>query len=207
MFKVNLKKENSKKGFTLIEMLVSVAIFSIVVVISLGAILTILDANRKARTLTEVMNNMNFSVEAITRSLKTGVEPEEIFTDGGTLIVKSIILDESGFKREITRYKFVNPVGPNGMIVRCVNTSSSCSSDEWQPITSELVDINSFDFNVIEGCRRGDCTSVDGIQPRTQFFISGEVKINEKISSDFSLQTTVSQRRLNLPGSESDIQG
>ncbi|MEY2702093.1 MAG: hypothetical protein RLY43_726 [Bacteroidota bacterium] len=203
MFKINLTKENSQKGFTLIEMLVAVAIFSIVVVIALGAILTILDANRKARTLTEVMNNMNFSVEMITRSLKTGVEPDFSFIDGGTLSVGSIILDESGFQRERTRYS-LKTEGDRGYIAKCSNfdyESNDCSTDEWQPITSDLVDVNTFEVLVV-----GAGTNSDGIQPRTQILISGEVRINENISSDFSLQTTVSQRRLNLDGSEMDVQ-
>lgn len=209
MFKINLKKENKNRGFTLVEMLVAVSIFAIVVMISLGAILTVLDANRKARTLTEVMNNLNFSVEMITRSLKTGVEPYYSFTDGGTLNVGAIILDESGFQREKTSYKFVpGPVGGKGYIARCSkvigNYSSlqdyyddDCATDDWLPITSDMVDIERFDV-IVAGIS-------DGNQPRTQIFISGKVQISERISSDFSLQTTVSQRRLNLVGSELDI--
>lgn len=215
MFKINLTKENSQKGFTLIEMMVSVSIFSIVVMIALGAILTVLDANRKARTLTEVMNNMNFSVEMITRSLKTGVEPyfEVLNTNEegetlGVLSVGSIILDESGFQRERTRYRFMKD-GDRGYIARCSNfdyNSSSCTEDEWQPITSELVDVSRFDVTMVGACEQSPCSESDLIQPRTQIFISGTVQVNQNISSDFSLQTTVSQRRLNLQGSELDVQ-
>lgn len=205
MIKINSKRKNSKRGFTLVEMLVSVGIFSIVVMISLGAILTILDANRKARTLTEVMNNLNFSMEMITRSLKTGVEPDQ---DNGTLIVGAIILDEEGFKREKTQYKLEEQDG-RGFISRCavVVTSSSqyesasCASGDWMPITSDMVDIDRFDLLVTATQNANDGV----IQPRTQLFIKGTVKISDRISSDFSLQTTVSQRRLNLVGSELDI--
>jgi prepilin-type N-terminal cleavage/methylation domain-containing protein len=208
MFKVNSKKNNSERGFTLVEMLVSVAIFSIVVMISLGAILTILEAKRKARTLTEVMNNLNFSIEMITRSLKTGVEPDYTATDGGTIIVGAIILDEEGFKREKTRYRLSNEDG-RGFIERCatvINDSQSyagadCASNDWMPITSDMVDIERFDVLVTATESFND--GVD--QPRTQLFIKGTVQISDRISSDFSLQTTVSQRRLNLVGSELDI--
>lgn len=193
MIRKNLQR---KRGFTLVEMLVSVAIFSIVVMISLGAILTILDANRKARTLTEVMNNLNFSVETMTRSLKTGVEPASA---GDILSVGAIILTEDGFAREKTRYRLNKTADERGQIEQCISTNLSeatCDSNKWFPITSELVDVKEFYAEVF-----GD---VDLNQPRTQIFISGTVKINEKISSNFSLQTTVSQRRLNLLGSELD---
>lgn len=206
MHKMNLKINSSKRGFTLVEMLVSVAIFSIVVMIALGAILTILDANRKARTLTEVMNNLNFSMEMITRSLKTGVEPDYVATDGGTIVVGAIILDEEGFKREKTLYRH-DVV--NGLIERCATVVNSiddyenaqCASDDWMPITSDMVFIERFDVLVTATENFND--GVD--QPRTQLFIKGTVQISDRISSDFSLQTTVSQRRLNLVGSELDI--
>ena len=187
-------------------MMVSVAIFSIVVMIALGAILTILDANRKARTLTEVMNNLNFSVEMITRSLKTGVEPN-YESSNRILHVSAIVLDEAGFQREKTRYRLVTDdtvAGrQRGYIVQCVDTDYDdelCDANQWVPITSDLVDIESFEVLVVGGGVNNDLT-----QPRTQIVISGTVQVNEKISSSFSLQTSVSQRRLNITGSELDI--
>lgn len=191
MIKNNLK---NNKGFTLIEMMVSVAIFSIVMVIALGAILTILDSNRKARTLTEVMNNLNFSIETITRSLKTGVEPGY---DDGVLHVTAIVLDEEGFNREKTRYQLIETNDGRGYLAQCIDlnyTANDCPQSAWLPITSELVDIESFEV-VVSGIN-------DFNQPRTQLLVSGTVKVSEKISSSFTIQTTVSQRKLNLDGSE-----
>lgn len=207
MLRNNFKKGNAKGGFTLVEMLVSVAIFSIVVLISLGAILTILDANRKARTLTEVMNNLNFSIEMITRSIKTGVEPN--FSPQGesinpTLSVGAINLDEDGFQREGIWYQLDKDSEDRGFIAICkreinsvADLESGCVND-WQPITSEMVDIDKFE--IVE-----EAVDVsDGTQPRVQMLISGSVRINERIVSDFAIQTTVSQRKLNLSGSEID---
>lgn len=191
-------KFKKNRGFTLIEMMVAVAIFSLVLVIALGAILTILDSNRKARTLTEVMNNLNFSLEMITRSLKTGVEPGVEEESGEDILhVSAIVLDEEGFNREKTRYRLFETEEGRGYIAQCVNDSyeiNTCPSDDWIPITSELVDIDIFDFTV-SGMN-------DFNQPRTQLYISGNVRINQKIASNFAIQTTVSQRKLNLEGSE-----
>lgn len=205
MFNKNLQ---NNKGFTLVEMMVSVAIFSIVVMIALGAILTILDANRKSRTLTEVMNNLNFSVEMITRSLKTGVEPGY---EDGILHVGSIVLSEAGFERERTRYKCEGVDGGDceeegviGRIMQCIDDNFlelECNSNQWSPITSELVDIDSFVISVVPNSVGN---RVDFVQPRIQIVISGTAKVNESISSGFSLQTSVSQRRLNIAGSELD---
>ena len=68
----NTKKEKFTTGFTLIEMMVAVSIFAIVVMISMTAILSIVDSNRKAQSLKSVMNNLNFALETMTRSIKTG---------------------------------------------------------------------------------------------------------------------------------------
>ncbi len=193
---INKKINQNNRGYTLVEMLVSVAIFSIVVLITLGAILTILDANRKARTLTEVMNNLNFTVEMMTRSLKTGVEPV-LNTSNGVLHVDAIILDREGFQRERTSYRLSEL---NKRIEQCVSSvgSNNCdSASNWIPITSEAVVVEKFQLMVVHGG-----TTNDNRQPRTLMLIEGSVKVSDDISSAFSLQTTVSQRRLNLTGSE-----
>ena len=60
-----MKKSKLNRGFTLIELMTAVSIFVVVMTISMGAILNIFDANRKARTLKTVLNNLNLVVERI----------------------------------------------------------------------------------------------------------------------------------------------
>lgn len=197
------KKEITKhvRGFTLIELMVAVAIFSIVLMMALGTVLTIMDANRKARTLTEVMNNLNFSLESVTRSLKTGVEPELDDTVAPPILrVIAIVLEEDvagdRFRRETIEYQLRDATDGRGFIGRRVD------GGEWIPITSDQVDITRFNFTV---AGTADCVPpADCHQPRTQISMEGDVRVNDKISSSFSLQTTVSQRKLNLEGSEVD---
>ncbi len=54
--------------------MVSIAIFSIVMVIVIGALLMLNDANKKAQALRAVVDNLNFAIEDITRNLKTGTD-------------------------------------------------------------------------------------------------------------------------------------
>ena len=183
------KLKSNKTGFTLIELMVSVSIFSIVLVIAMGAILTVLDANRKARTLTEVMNNLNFSMESITRSIKTGVEPGLTIEDGEpVLAVTAINLESDSFNRELIEYQRRETGDGRGYLQRRV------SGGLWFPITSDLLDVRKFTVFVP--------LINDFDQPRTQISIQGDVRINNKISSSFIIQTTISQRKLNLSGSE-----
>lgn len=79
---------NMKRGFTLIEIMVSVAIFSVVMVIALGALLSISAAERKAETLKSVMTNLNFALEGMSRTIRTGLNYhcDTSNISGGTLV-------------------------------------------------------------------------------------------------------------------------
>src|SRR3989338_8582023 len=60
------------KGFSLIEIMVSLAIFSIVVLVATGALLSILNANKKTQALKAVVNNFNFALENMARNIRVG---------------------------------------------------------------------------------------------------------------------------------------
>lgn len=61
-----------KRGFTLVEMIVSLMIFSIVVVVALAALVKIIDANKKAQTIHDAVANLSYTLEAMTREVRTG---------------------------------------------------------------------------------------------------------------------------------------
>lgn len=61
-----------KKGFTLVEIIVSLGIFSIVATVALGALMKVISTNRKAQTLQSALTNLDFAIESISRELRTG---------------------------------------------------------------------------------------------------------------------------------------
>jgi prepilin-type N-terminal cleavage/methylation domain-containing protein len=67
-----MKNQNAQSGFSLIEMLVSIAIFMVVAVIAVTALLKIVDASKKSQTLQDTVNNVNFAMDSITRELRVG---------------------------------------------------------------------------------------------------------------------------------------
>jgi len=170
-----VNKISQKKGFTLIEMLVSIALFSIVITIAMGSIFTIIDANRKSQTLTLVMNNLNFALEIMTRDIKTS-NPRTIATESGGNTLR--IEDQDG---DIIRYRYSDS---NLNIEKSVNSSSNYIS-----IISSDVVIEDFIFDLI-----GDADE----QPRVVLVVNGYAQITERIRSDFDIQTTVSPRQLNI---------
>lgn len=78
-------RPTAKSGFTLVEMIVSLAVFSIVAVVALGALTKIVSANRKAQTLQTSITNLNFALDAMSRELRTGREYVCEENNGGNL--------------------------------------------------------------------------------------------------------------------------
>lgn len=64
--------KNNKSGFTLIELMVAVSIFIIIMTISMGSIINIFNANRKAKSLKTVLGNLNLAVESMSREMRFG---------------------------------------------------------------------------------------------------------------------------------------
>jgi len=67
-----IPSHSKTKGFTLIEMVVAIAIFTAVALVAVGALLKVMDANQKAQTLKSAINNMNFAMDSITREMRVG---------------------------------------------------------------------------------------------------------------------------------------
>ncbi len=185
-------KQNNKKGFTLIEVIVSVGLFAVVVTITLSSILTITDSNKKARSLMSVMTNLNFAVDSITRSFKTGV------LDDGTSPIASPVTNNG---KCLSTYEIDYGGGTNFSnreVTYCfVEKTLTAPGKIQKDVGFGPVDLTSPDVN-IDYMKFTSSNTAIGSQPLVNIFIEGTVKANEKISSKFSIQTSVSQRKLNI---------
>jgi len=173
------KKQKRKKGFTLIEMLVSIALFSIVITIAMGSIFTIIDANRKSQTLTLVMNNLNFALEIMTRNIKTA-DPKTLIETNNSLR----LTNQDG--KKIT-YKF----DEDSKTIQKSVGDNSYSNNFYSVISGEVV-VEKFYFKILNESPTGNA------QPRAVLIVNGYAQITERIRSDFNIQTTVSPRQLNI---------
>lgn len=187
-----IKSHSKQKGFTLVELLVSVGLFSVVLTVTLGSILTIADSNKKARSLMSVMNNLNFAVDSITRSFKSGrieAGTNPITASGKCLTTNEIdYAAGTGFTPREVRYCFVeDAITLKGQITKQILSDAGSVP---VPLTSPDVDVDYMNFAVRQ--------YNSGQQPAAEISIEGTVKVSEKISSKFLIQTTVSQRQLNI---------
>lgn len=184
------------RGFTLVELLISVSIFATVMVMSLGALLAMSESNRRVESMKSVINTLNFALDSMSRSIRTGYSYEcdpLSFTDSTS--------PEDCPSDPSTKFAFTNSDGVS--IGYCLGRIDSLICDESSeatailrsedggplaPITSREVVIEDFAFYVI-GSLPGDNT-----QPKVTILISGYVDVSATQRSTFNLQTSVTQR-------------
>lgn len=64
--------KKSQSGFTLIELIVSLGVFSVVITVAVGALLMLVAANEQLQGEQSVMTNLSFALDSMTRELRTG---------------------------------------------------------------------------------------------------------------------------------------
>lgn len=198
------------KAFTLIEILVSVAIFSVVMVIALGALLAMSSSDRKAESIKSVVNNLDFALDSMSRAIRTGTAYNCNSSAGGDCASGGTALYFTPSSGVVVAYKLDTsssdcnqPTGPVGCIARA---SASDGFTTWSAITSPDVIITNSDLFYLRGAAVG---SPNNTQPIVNITISGYVVVNGGVSSQagcftggvpngqcsvFQLETSVTQR-------------
>lgn len=157
-------------GYTLLEAIVAIGIFSIVSLMAVGATITMLGAYNRTQATQVVVDTLNFSVEAMTRDVRFGKEYQSR-TGGG---IDVTFVEPDGTQQIISYYL------QSGRLQREAGGTRV-------PVTPESVTISDFDVYVT-----GESTT-DTIHPKATFVISGEFNLGSAVT-EFSLQSTVSQR-------------
>jgi prepilin-type N-terminal cleavage/methylation domain-containing protein len=68
----NYMTVNKQSGFTLIEMIVSLALFSVVITITVGALLVLINTSSQLQEKQTVLTNLSFALDSMTREIRTG---------------------------------------------------------------------------------------------------------------------------------------
>ncbi len=173
-----------KKGFTLVEILVSLSIFALVMTISLGAILGVFTANRKAATLRVAMDSLNSSMEAMARELRFGTSYHCESTYAGD--VSPTPQDCIAGGQYIT---FIASDGATKAFRQNGTILMANSGSGWFPLTD--VAITNLKFYVFGA---ESASSASPSQPKVFVVIQGNVPGKDGAATNFNLQTLVSQR-------------
>ncbi len=204
------------KGFSLVELMVALTIFSIVMTVAIGTLLVLIDANTKAQALSTATTNLSFAIDSMTRNLRTG---KDFYCTNATISDTQAdgLYDSSTFGTTKTQ----NCPGGGGSVIiytpgfatttrvgyrlngqqieQWVDRNSS--TDGWVPITSNqpptAVSITRMVFD-LTGSDNTSATTPDYSQPAISLIIEGEVDNGLTNTTNFKVQSNVTQRVLNF---------
>ena len=188
-------------------MLVAVFLFTIVMLVSMTSVLALIDANKKNQSTLSIVNNLTLVVNSIVKSIAVskgyycgnaaeaynGTAGLDCATTPGESIAFLTPANSAGGISQIVRYKFV--VGANGAPGRIERAIDS--TDDFIPITSPEIDVKSLKFYVYGTAPLVySCTTCDLKQPRVVMMVQGIAGTKDNTKTQFNIQTTVSQRKL-----------
>jgi len=178
-------------GFTLLEMVISFGIFSVLVVSAIGITLAVSNAQIKSSNVQNILDNIRFSLELITKEMRTG--------NSYQLTSKCAAPNsEISFTTAIgeSRTYFLNSTTGTVMRAKVSITNADCNdTSKVKALTAEEVLVERLNFTELRGQAAGPA---DG-QPRTTITMrvrSRSPKI--ELESSLDLQTTVVQRLRDL---------
>jgi type II secretory pathway pseudopilin PulG len=168
------------RGYTLVELVVSVGLFAFVMTLSSGAYFMMINVNREAQAATVGIDSISFAVEKMVRTIRTGKEygcngaPSDC-TGGGTSFS---LVDASG-----------------RVIVYSRDTASleeSIDGAAARSLTDPDVNITHLQF-FLSGRAPGD-----SFQPRVTIVVGGTVLAGPGKIKSFLLQTGASMRGVDI---------
>ncbi|MCH8889315.1 prepilin-type N-terminal cleavage/methylation domain-containing protein [Patescibacteria group bacterium] len=188
-------RRKTNRGFTIVEVLVSFAVFTLVITGSIGAMISIINANRKTQALQLVINNLNFALESMTRIIRIGHGYHCRSDLPGSFSAFAIPLDcpGGGTYLAVESSKGSSSDDLDQVVFRydAINTRIERSTDSgqnWFPITAPEVLINDLKFTAV------GTDSSDNKQPIVTITINGSAGTSQKTITEFKIQTSVSQR-------------
>ncbi|CAN5756054.1 hypothetical protein BH11PAT2_BH11PAT2_02260 [soil metagenome] len=184
---MSMTTAKGKRGFTLVELIVSVALFTIVITIAASAYLSLISLNRKARATNDLVSNLSYVVDAMSRSIRTGTN-YQCGGPGGTNCANgnSAITFINDASSTITYL-----LKPGGIIGQC--TGSPCTTSSADPLTDSRITVTNLQFYV-QGVGTGDST-----QPRVLFTLSGTIKPDtQTATTSFTIESSATQRLIEL---------
>ncbi len=185
-------------------MMVAVTIFSIVMMVGIGALLSLVATNHRAQAINSVMNNLNAALEDMSRSIRVGTvyhcvtsgatpppppppgsigSPNDCQGGGGRLLAFESALGDSSDPSDQVVYRL------NGRQLE--RSLQGGQNGTWVAITAPEVSIDTFNFYVTGSPQN------DNLQPRVLMRIQGSAEVQGG-RTNFTVQASVVQRLLDI---------
>ena len=198
--------KGSQGGFSLIEMIVASSIFVIIMVIIVGALISLNNSNRKARTISLVTDNLSAAIDSMSRNIRMGSNyhcgcgaPATPFDANFPNGVRDCPMSDSLGSGGDSCFAFEGPLGDpttaSDQTVYRLNGSrierSKDSGVTFIPLTAPEVKITDMHFYVYG-------TQINVTQPVVTMVIRGVTGVTPKTATNFNIETTVESRTPNF---------
>ena len=182
-------------------MLVSVAIFSIVMTMALGSLLALSVADRKAETLKSGVDNLTFALDSMSRAIRTGStydcgnKGSTAPTDCASGADYFTFLSSNGVQTYYqldTAQDGTSLCGQTTLPYGCIERKLT-SSGTWIPITSPdiIMENSGYLFHVLGAV---PASGGNYIQPKVTITASSSIPVSPTQNTGVFMQTTVTQR-------------
>ncbi len=189
-----MRNTPSMRGYTLLELIVSIGIFSLVMLTATGAYIKLIDLDRQARGTNDVVSNLSFAVDSMARAVRTGTGYRCNKT--GTTCFD---INNPGTSIQFTDEQGRTVVYELDATTRQVRqTITPVSGQAYSAyLTDPRITVTQLNFFV-----RGVGIESSGqpkIQPQVTFLIAGSMVTGPGKTVTFSIEGSATQRVLELP--------
>jgi prepilin-type N-terminal cleavage/methylation domain-containing protein len=195
-------KNGFQKGFTLIEVMIAVTLFSVVMVVGTGAVLNSNATFRKTQDIRTIIDNLHFVMEDMSRSLRTG----RVYHCGAAIGISegSLVSTDCSFSNNSISFlasESTTDPTDNDFIVYYIDAAGRIEKKTKEMSPNDPYFVMTVPEIKIEFQRSGfvviGAAASDGNQPRVVIRLAGEIlDPRSNTATPFSVQTTVSQRAL-----------
>lgn len=183
------------------ELLVSMALFIVVITMGVGALMVMINGNVKAQNNNDAVSNIQFALDSMAREIRTGFA---YYCSSGTETTGDITVqqdcNQGTYLSIIEGGKSLTQGTNNRRVAYRYNTTDDSierkiGTGTWVRLTNETVKITDMHFNVAGSAPKSDANNA---QPNVTIYVTGEVAGIGDTGSTFNLQTTVTKRVLDL---------
>jgi len=191
---VKIFPNNKKDGFTLVELLVALTLFTFVVLAAVSSLYAVNNASRKVNAMRGVLDNLNFAMESMSRTIRTS----DNIICGGTVnppgVTHNCAFPTGPATSRISMHSTL--AGDYDVEYRLNTTAHQVEKrvDEgsgygnWLALTSPEINVQALYFYV------SGADSYDGKQPGVIIMMQGIATASTGDTTPFALHTFISQR-------------
>jgi len=184
---------NAKRGFTLIEIMVSIAIFTIIITTGIGALVSVLNSYKVSQSEKKVHDSLNYTLESMTREIRLGKDyyagADSDGSDQGS-IQDGTNVDSLGLNTADGRGYVVYYLDNEVLMIRRSGATPAALNGVQALTDSDQISISNVRFTVIG---TDPLSNADYIQPLVWLQVQATAVGEEKKTT---VQSLVSQRSL-----------